>query len=100
MDDQWVMNLKWDFNIEGTEDTEKRKLGASGGGLLWDTTVVGFEGGDFFVGGEIFLGVEAGCVGYFATAVGARKEVRSVYCRIGIPTVSRPDSICCLSIKK
>ena len=42
-----------------------------GSGFLEDALVVGFVGGDYVVGAEIFLGVEAGGFAHFAAAVGA-----------------------------
>src|SRR5271163_2118237 len=53
-------------------------LGGGGGGLFQYAAVVGFVGGDYVVGAEFFLGVEAGGVAHFAAAVGAGENFDGV----------------------
>src|SRR6266478_522902 len=49
-----------------------------GSGFLEDALVVGFVGGDYVVGAEFFLGVEAGGFAHFAAAVGSGQDFDGV----------------------
>jgi hypothetical protein len=70
--------LQWNRRVRDAFVARAGALGASGGGLFQDAAVVGFVGGDYVVGAEFLLGVDAGDLAHFAAAVGAGEDFDGV----------------------